>query len=82
MVIEITLSELSLGPSVSCSLNMRDIMLVLLPIGHWRVTKISACCIKLLILTIDTLKDLQQSMKNQDVSKVLEMTLTLLFLSD
>ena len=50
MFIDIALSELSLGPSVSCSLNVRDIMLVLLPIGCWRLTQICVCCIKLQIL--------------------------------
>ena len=44
-------SHLSLGPSVSCSLAMCDIMLVLLPIGHWRLTELYVCCIQLLIIT-------------------------------
>ena len=49
--------------SDSCSLAMHDIMLVLLLIGHWRLTKIYVCCIKRLIMTINTVKSKQKLVK-------------------
>ena len=62
MFIEKALSEHFPGPSVGCSLNTHDIMLVLLPIGHQRVTNL--CLLhKVVILTFNRVKDKQKSVK-------------------
>ena len=55
---------------------MHGILLVQLPIGNWRLTKIYVGYMKLFIITINT-SEKQKLVKNNDAFEALEMVITL-----